>query len=249
VRRLALGAEVALPRRTWFRREARAAWVFASRGDAERLPLPPGDVRGGVLEPWGERAAVAQPASPPVVVLVGDAGAAVLHGALRGLGALAPSHPDLRIVLLGTAGRDDSMRVHAGALGLGAQVVVASRRDGARWLAAATAVWVASGGDDAAYAALDAAARGIPSVMVRGTAASRVLPPGVVAEFVAPDEPLVAAAAVARWLGDSPRRAADGAAARKALPGPAASPVAVLEAAVAAARGQRTAGRPSQGAA
>lgn len=249
VRRVAVGETVRPPRRRWFSRARPAAWVFASRADAERAVLASGDMRGGVIEPWATPAPVRAPSHPPHVVLVGDAGAATLHAALRGAASLLLAHPAVRLILLGGGVTDDAARVHAGALGIAGRVVAGKPGDDAGWMASATAAWIVAEGDDAAFGALTAAAHGVPAVVARASAAARVLPAGVAAELVPADEPLVAAAALARWLGDPARREADGASARDRLVGPAADPAETLEAAVATLRGHRTTARPSRGAA
>jgi hypothetical protein len=249
VRRVGVGETVTPAPRRWFGRARPAAWVFASRADAERAVLPAGDVRGGVVEPWALAAPTRAPAHPPHLVLVGDAGAAALHEALRGAASLLHAHPLVRLILVGGGVTDDAARVHAGALGIAGRVVAGQQSDDAAWYASAVAAWIVAEGDDAAFGALTAAAHGVPVVLARGSAAARVLPAGLVAELVPVDEPLVAAAAMARWLGDPARRAADGDAARQRVGPPATDPVDTLEAAVANLRGQRPGARASRGAA
>lgn len=218
VRRIAIGERLATPGRRWFGRPLGAAWVFASRADAEKAVLPAGTVRGGIVEPWAAPAASRAPAVPAHVALVvertpGDRA----HDAMRGAAALLRTHRDVRLVLLGEGARDDAMRVHAGALGIADRVLAGHAFDDARWISAAVAAWVAADGDDGAYATLTAAAHGVPVLATRGTTAARGIVPGTSGEAVPPGDPHLAAGVLAHWLGDDARRRAMGNAGRERL--------------------------------
>lgn len=241
VRRLALGERPEPPRRAWLRRAPDVAWLFASRPDAEKVPLPPGAVRGGILEPWALPAPRRATAEPPHLVLVTEAPVtARLHDAMRGAAALLRAHPALRLVLLGRSATDDALRVHAGALGVASQVVAGGHFDDAAWIASAVAAWVVADGDDGAYAALTASAHGVPVLAARGSSAARTMVPGTTGEAVPADDPLVAAAALAHWLGDDGRRRAMGHAGRERLGVQGIPAVAdILDRAVALLRGPR----------
>ncbi|MFO0269405.1 MAG: glycosyltransferase [Gemmatimonadota bacterium] len=218
VRRIAVGERPATPGRRWFGRPPAAAWIFASRPDAEKVVLPPGSVRGGVLEPWAAPAPRRAPAVPAHVALVVDRTPDDrAHEAMRGAAALLRAHRDVRLVLLGEGASDDAMRVHAGALGIADRVLTGYAFDDARWIAAAVAAWVAADGDDGAYAALTAAAHGVPVLATRGTTAARGIVPGTSGEAVPVGDPHLAAGVLAHWLGDDARRRAMGNAGRERL--------------------------------
>jgi hypothetical protein len=245
VRRLALGERPAAPPRRWFGHPPEAAWVFAARADAEKVPVPTGVVRGGIIEPWAAPAPRREPAEPRHVVLVADAAGSAtagsrVHDALRGAAALLRAHREVRLVLLGGCATDDTLRVHAGALGVASQLVSGGAFDDARWIGAAVATWVVADSDDGAYAALTSAAHGVPVLAPRGSAAARLLVPGTTGEAVPGDEPLVAAGVLAHWLGDDARRRTMGQAARERL-GVVGAPAVpeVLDRAVAQVRGAR----------
>jgi hypothetical protein len=217
VRRVAVGERDLAANSRWFRTAPMAAYVFASRTDAERASLPPSAVRAGVLEPWGRPADVRSAAAPRHVGMITAGDSAAAHVALRGAAALLLAQRDVRLVLLGQGCRDDTLRVHAGALGIAERVVAGGDFDEARWLASAAAVWVVAEGDDGAFGALAAASHGVPVLTVRGSAAARALGSAGSADPVPAEEPLVGASVLAHWLGDEPRRRAQGLALRERL--------------------------------
>lgn len=240
IRRVAVGERMLGGRRRWFASAPLAAYVFAARGDAERAVLPSGAVRGGIIEPWVAPTTPRRPASPPHVALVAGADVTAAHVALRGAAALLAAHPAVRLVVLGAAGRDDALRVHAGALGIGDRLVTGGDFDADPWLATAAAAWVVAEGDDGAFGALATASHGVPVLAARGSAAARVIVPGSGGETIPGDEPLVGASVLARWLGDATLRRTLGHGARERLGILAPPPVGeVLTRALTALRGPR----------
>ncbi len=131
--------------------------------------------------------------------------------ALRTLALLAERHPDLRLVLVGRDADADDTRMHAAALGVTPLVrFLGEREDLPKVLAAADVGWVASEGDDGAYACLDFMAARVPIIAERSPLVSHFVPDGIAGVLLPPADPSDTASAVARFLADDDKRHAMG---------------------------------------
>lgn len=134
---------------------------------------------------------------------------------LRTVALLAPRHPELEVLLVGSGADDPELRMHAAALGLSGVVHSLGERDDQRAiLKAADLVWVVAGGDEAALGFLDAMGMRVPVLAERGPLAQRYVVDGSTGTLLSPGEHELAAARVATLLRDPERRVAMGSAAR-----------------------------------
>lgn len=132
--------------------------------------------------------------------------------ALRAAAMIAPRHRDLRLALVGPGAGGEVLQLHAAALGVRHQVTF----DGAPapGLPDPDLVWVIADGDDAAFAALDAMAAGVPVLAERRSVAARYVADGITGVHLGADDVAGTAAVLARLLGHADARAAMGAAGR-----------------------------------
>lgn len=131
--------------------------------------------------------------------------------ALRTLALLAERHPELRLALVGRDADADDTKMHAAALGVTSLVRFLGERDDApRVLAAADVGWVASEGDDGAFACLDFMAARVPVIAERSPLISHFVPDGIAGVLLPPADPSDTASAVARFLADDEKRRAMG---------------------------------------
>jgi glycosyltransferase involved in cell wall biosynthesis len=136
-----------------------------------------------------------------------DAHVAVVH-ALRALGKVADRHGDLHIVMVGPGAADDTLRVHAAALGLHGGLTWI-HEDGAALGAfrAADIGWVAADGADAAFAMLECMAARVPVVARDGPLARHFLGAGDAGVLLHTADADRSAAEVARLLAHPAYRA------------------------------------------
>ncbi len=172
---------------------ARLGSVVADLGVAERAPAPDG--RGCHL-----RCTVA-PGAEQRAALV-----------LRAAAMIAPRHRDLQLALVGSGAHDESISMHAAALGI--RHLVAFDETVSAGTPDPDVAWVVADGDAGAFGALDAMAAGVPVLAERGSAPARYVVDGVTGVLLAPDDVPSTAAVLARLLGHADVRATMGAAGR-----------------------------------
>ncbi|MEO8622013.1 MAG: glycosyltransferase [bacterium] len=131
--------------------------------------------------------------------------------AMRTLALLAERHPDLRLALVGRSADADDTRMHAAALGVTTLVrFLGERTDMPKVLAAADVGWVASEGDDGAFACLDFMAAKVPVMAERSSLVSQFVPDGIAGVLLPPADPSDTASAVAHFLAATDTRIAMG---------------------------------------
>ncbi len=182
--RLTLGRDGRLAMRL-----AATGFVFA-HGDDARGTTPPRGALAAHVAPPGVAVVAPRPdaavgtiggaVSPRLVLIVGADQRREALVALRALSLLAPRHQGLRVTAFWPAADIETMRLEAAALGV-ADVVEwrATGAPRADVLAAADLAWVIATADDAAFAALDALAYGVPVLAERSPVTSRVIDDGV----------------------------------------------------------------------
>lgn len=223
-------------------RMAATGFVFAHGDDVRGMNAPRGALAAhvappGVSEPASAKPAAGTPGVPRLLVIIGDDRWSDGLVALRALALLAPRLATLRATVITSAAQLDAARLQAAALGIAERVdwlPSAAPRDAA--LAASTLCWVIATADDAIYAMLDAAARGVPIVAERTPLTARVLgdDDGALLRHRADDAEwasVIAAALASPDALDTMRRAARRAAARAPFDTGAEGWVAVTEAA------------------
>ncbi len=145
-----------------------------------------------------------------VCAIDGESGTRVTT-AMRTLALLAERHPELRLALVGRPDDADDTRMHAAALGVTSLVrFLRERDDSPEILAAADVGWVASTGDEGAFACLDFMAARVPIVAERSALVSQYVPDGIAGVLLPPADPSDTASAMARFLSDADKRAAMG---------------------------------------
>jgi glycosyltransferase involved in cell wall biosynthesis len=138
-----------------------------------------------------------------------------LGTAMRTLALLVAHHPELHVAVVGPGSRDEDLRMHTAALGVGGYVsFLGERADHLELFRAADAGWVVAGGDDAAFAFLDLMAMGIPVVSERGELPQHYVADGITGILLSPGAPSSMASAVAGFLALRERRTAMGSAGR-----------------------------------
>ncbi|HEY7878091.1 MAG TPA: glycosyltransferase [Gemmatimonadaceae bacterium] len=212
-------------------RMATTGFVFSAEEDAQRAPPAPHSRLAPAIVPLGVRPHVyetVRPASPASLGLAGGAGPtrvllcrydaasrARAGNVLRVVALLAPRHPELRLVMLGSGPVDDNLRMHAAALRISRAVrFVDEHDDDLSLLALADLGWVLAGGDDGAFAVLDLLASRVPVIAERGTVGPLYVPDGIAGIVLPAGDAHDAAAAVARLLAHEEQRAAMGGAGR-----------------------------------
>jgi glycosyltransferase involved in cell wall biosynthesis len=225
VRRNGAGGRLATGMRTRAAmRLAPTALLFTSPGELQGTPRLPRTVSAAVADVGvpaaaydavrpAPRASLGADPGTRLVVCATGAGQSRPHLAtvLRTVGLLAPQHPELRLAIVGPGSDTEDLRMHAAALGItGVVAHLGERDDQLAVLAAADIGWVASGGDDAAYAALDFMALRVPVLAERDTIASRYVAHGITGELLPPEDPPATAAAVAQFIGRDELRVAMG---------------------------------------
>ncbi len=137
--------------------------------------------------------------------------------ALRTLALLAPRHPDLHLVFVGTT-RHDEARMHGAALGVNSMVsYVGAREDELAVIRAADVGWIAADGDGAAFAALDFMACRTAVLAPRSPIAEHYVVDGIGGMLLEPAEAATTSATVAAFLEKQEQRVAMGNAARARL--------------------------------
>ncbi|HEY4130393.1 MAG TPA: glycosyltransferase, partial [Gemmatimonadaceae bacterium] len=129
----------------------------------------------------------------------------------RTLALLGPRRRDMHAVVFGPDSLDESLRMHASALGVGQYVSFLGEPDDVRpIMRAAHAGWVVSGGDSAAYACLDFMALQTPVITERTPLAQHYVADGITGKLLAPADPAITASTVAAFLSSEDTLAAMG---------------------------------------
>lgn len=194
--------------------------LFANEADARAVPLPR-YARASVIAPLGVEAAAydsiaRDEAERTYIACVYDQmsrgrGAA----AIRTIAMLAPRHPELHLVIVGTGSDDDDLRMQAAALGILHLVnFLGEREDAIHVMRNARLGWVMADSDTAAFGILDLMALGVPVLAADDPLAQRYILPQITGALLSPDDSALTAAAVAGLLASESTRAAMGSAAR-----------------------------------
>jgi hypothetical protein len=139
-------------------------------------------------------------------------------GALRTVAMLAERHPELRCVLIGPLAADESLRIHAAALGIANSIRwVAEPGDRPSALGTADLVWLIAESDDLVTGLLDCFAHGIGVVVDRTPLSTRFVTDGIEGVLTAGLDAAGFASLFATLLADDSRRAAFGVAAGEAV--------------------------------
>jgi len=135
--------------------------------------------------------------------------------AIRTISMLAPRHPNLRLMIVGSGSDDEDLRMQAAALRVLHLVsFLGERDDEIDLMRDAHLGWVVADGDTGAYGILDLMALGIPTVASEDGIAQRYVAHGISGALYPPDDSASTAAAVAGMLQSEESREAMGKAAR-----------------------------------
>lgn len=221
VRRVPAGATLRMGRRA--RIAARfnpLALLFASEADARSVPLPR-YARASVVAPLGVEASAYDSIqrdgdeSSYIACVYDRMARGRAATAIRTVAMLAPRHPDLHLVIVGTGSDDDDLRMQAAALNVLHRVNFLGERDDAiHVMRNAHLGWVLADSDTAAFGILDLMALGVPVLAPDDTLAQRYVLPQITGALLAPDDAALTAATVAGLLASESTRAAMGQAAR-----------------------------------
>jgi glycosyltransferase involved in cell wall biosynthesis len=133
----------------------------------------------------------------------------------RTLALLAPRNPNMHVVVFGPGSLDEGLRMHASALGVGSLVsFVGETTEDRALMRAATAGWVVSGADNAAYGCLDFMALRIPVIADRTPLTQHYVADGITGALLAPGDPAYTASNLASFFASREKLAAMGNAAR-----------------------------------
>lgn len=135
--------------------------------------------------------------------------------AIRCISMLAPRHPELRLLIVGTGSDHEDLRMQASALRILHLVsFLGERDDQVSLMRDAELGWVVAEGDTAAYGILDLMALGKPLVASDAGVAQHYVANGISGALYASDDSASTAATVAGLLGHEETRQAMGRAAR-----------------------------------
>jgi glycosyltransferase involved in cell wall biosynthesis len=137
--------------------------------------------------------------------------------AIRALSLLAPRHPELRMVIVGS-GDLDELRMHGAAVGVNALITyMGVRDDELSIIKSADVGWIAAESDAAAFAALDCMAAGVPVIAERNRLTELYVADGIGGILLSSTDATDTAALVASFFAKGDQRAQMGAAARSRL--------------------------------
>ena len=213
VRRVAVGERLTLG--TTARASLRAAPTgFLCTWPEQAAAVPPRATLGSVVADLGvpERPAAPDGKGCRVRCTVAPGAESRAALVLRAAAMIAPRHRDLELAFVGPGTRDESVGLHAAALGIRHRVTYydilpADAPD-------PDVAWVVADGDAGAFGVLDAMAAAVPVLAERGSVAARYVVDGITGLHLAPDDVPATAAVLARLLGHAETRAAMGAAGR-----------------------------------
>lgn len=133
----------------------------------------------------------------------------------RTLALLGPRHSSLHVVVFGPGSRDESLKLHASALGVGSLVsFIGETDDDRRVMRAAKAGWIVSSGDNAVYACLDLMALRVPVLAERTPLTQHYLADHITGKLLTSGDPAYTASAIAAFLGSQDKLTAMGNAGR-----------------------------------
>lgn len=136
--------------------------------------------------------------------------------AVRTVALLAPRHPELHLAIVGT-GAVDELRMHGAALGVTDRITYpGTSEDELSVIRAADVAWIAADGDNAAFAALDSMACGVPVVAERTPLTEHYVADGVSGVLLPADQSAITAT-MAAFLSKNEQRAQMGQAGRARL--------------------------------
>lgn len=217
VRRVPAGARVELGWSTKLAcRLARSAFLFASEQEAREALVPaklgpslaavPGveSVDEVPVAQAGE--AVEVTATDPYHIICIYDGVSRGRTALpvRTVALMAPRHPEIRLSIVGPGSDAEEIRMHVAALDVLTRVDLLGDRDDLQQLMrGATLGWIASRGDDAAFAILDLMAAGLPAVAPDDVVCERYVADGITGMIVRGEDAALAAGILAGVLGNA----------------------------------------------
>ena len=138
-----------------------------------------------------------------------------ISAVFRTLALMAPRHRNMHVVVFGVDSRDEELKLHASALGVGSLVsFVGEPADERMVMRAADAGWIVSGGDSAAFACLDFMSLGIPIIAERSPLTRHYLADGITGTLLPGADTAKTASQVAAFLASPERLAAMGNAGR-----------------------------------
>lgn len=157
--------------------------------------------------------------APPAGTLIAcnydESGRYRIATVFRALALLGPRHRNLHCVIFGPGSRDEVLRMHASALGVGSFVsFVGDRDDNRPIMRAADAGWIVSGADNAAFACLDFMALRIPVIADRTPLFEHYVADAISGALLTPGDPSYTASSVAAFLASKERLTAMGNAGR-----------------------------------
>lgn len=133
----------------------------------------------------------------------------------RTLALLGPRHAHLHAVVFGPGSRDETLRMHASALGVGSRVTfLGETEDDRRIMRAATVGWIVSSADNAVYGLLDFMALRIPVIADRAPLGRHYVVDGSNGMLLTPGDAAHVASNVAAFLASREKLTAMGNAAR-----------------------------------
>jgi hypothetical protein len=213
VRRTPAGKRISLGWRTRLScRLARTAFLFGSE-DEVRHAMVPRRLGQSFAAPLGldpdqvsTDGAAEQEEAPDLHHVM-----CIYDGVSRGLTALpirtvalmAPRHPSIRLSIVGPGSDAEEIRMHLAALDLLPRVdLLGDREDLPQLLRGASIGWIACRSDDAAFAALDFMAAGLPVVAPEDRVSAQYVADGITGVIVRDQEATLAAGLLAGIIGN-----------------------------------------------
>lgn len=167
------------------------------------------------VEPMARAELGAPPTGTLLACAYDESGRYRIASVFRTLALLGPRHRHIHAVVFGPGSRDEGLRMHASALGVGPLVTfLGEPDDDRRVMRAATAGWVVSGTDNAAYACLDFMALRVPVIADRSPLTQHYVADRITGALLAPGDASYTASAVAAFLASHEKLMAMGNAAR-----------------------------------
>ena len=220
----------------WAAKMARTTYLFANETDRRAADLPNGAKDSEIAEIGvdassypanGEKPAPAEGDSASdqatsggeplryIVCVYDPTSRGRAATAIRTMSMLAPRHPNLRLMIVGSGSDDEDLRMQAAALRVLHLVSFLGERDDVLALMRdAHLGWVVADADTGVYGILDLMALGIPTVASENGIAQRYIAHGINGALYPPDDSASTAAAVAGLLLSEEDREAMGKAAR-----------------------------------
>jgi glycosyltransferase involved in cell wall biosynthesis len=138
-----------------------------------------------------------------------------ISSVFRTLALMAPRHRNMHVVVFGPDSRDEELKLHASALGVGSLVsFVGEPEDERTVMRAANAGWIVSGGDSAAFACLDFMSLRTPIIAERTPLTRHFVADGITGTLLPGADTAKTASEVAAFLASPERLTAMGNAGR-----------------------------------